>query len=297
VKHLTEEEIALFVDGRFDGIDDQRVAGHIRDCESCRAEYQEAVRGKGRWIADKEGFRPPGDFVKVGMAVAASPMQVERRGGGFRAVVRLAGVAAAAVVAVVAAVWLTVEKGGGGGEGTIIDQVVEPVFRAATVISSKTDFVLPRTENVFRPDFPVYRSGLATDSDSLTSALIYLVDRKNAGQATRDDLFWLVTGFVAADQLDEAETCVNDALRDYAGDGEFLTLAAVIACFKGDCDRAERLLREVLRNNPGDPIARLDLAVVLIKKGNRLEAEEHIQRVRHDQPKSLIAERAELLLQ
>jgi tetratricopeptide (TPR) repeat protein len=296
VKHLTENEIALFVDGRFEDIDDHRVAGHLRECDSCRADYQDAVRGKGRWIVDREQFQPGSDLVDAGVAAVHS-MQSGRPGLGRPGRnLRLLAVAAAVVVVVsVATFWFAVDNG--GDAGSILDQAVEPVRRAAIEVSSHAEFVLPRTEDFFRPDLPVYRSNLTTDDESLTSALIHLTDKKNAGLDTRDDQFWLVAGFVAANQLDEAESCVNDALRDYPGDGEFMTLAAVIAQSTGDYVTAERLLQEVLRRDPGDATVRLNLAVVLMKQGNRPRAEDHLRRVLGDRPNTRLAERAELLLE
>jgi hypothetical protein len=299
VKHLEEEEIALFVDGKFDEIDENSVAGHLRECEPCRREYKAAVLMSWFWREDREALKPSADAVENGMAAAAPSRSGETRVSrvSHRAwsALRTAPAAAAAVVLVGAtALWLAI-GGGGGGPGT--DPLIDPLYTSGKMVSSRTSFVIPGTENDFRPDAPVYRSNHLDADQKLTAALIHFTDKKHSGRASRDELYWLTVGFVAADQLDEAAISAGDALQRYPEDGDFLTLAAVISCLNGDCAESAQLLRDALEFNPLDPVTRLNLAVVLMRTGHRVEAQDLLRGIVSAKSKSPLTERARLLLQ
>ena len=299
MKHLEEEEIALFVDGKFGEIDEKSVAGHLRECERCRREYKAAVLMSWFWREDREALTPSTEAVENGMAAAA---QSRSGATGFSRVSRRAwstlrtapAVAAAVAVVGATALWLSF---GGGGDRPSTDPLLDPLYSSGKLVSSSTSFVLPGTEDDFRPDAPVYRSNHLDADQSLTAALIHFTDKKHSGRASRDELYWLTVGFVAADQLDEAAISASDALRQYPEDGEFLTLAAVISCLNGECAESERLLRDALEVDPLDPVARLNLAVVLMRTGDRGEAQDLLHEIAAAKTKSPLTERARLLLQ
>jgi predicted anti-sigma-YlaC factor YlaD len=299
VKHLEEAEIALFVEGKFDQIDEGAIACHLRDCDQCRQEYKAAVLMSWFWRRGREAFAPSPEVAEDGMRMTersrdgdTGRVRLSRRlmSIGKRSV--LAPVAAVVLVGAVA-VWLAV---GMGGSGPVPDPVIQSMYASATMVSNRTEFVLPGTEGDFRPDSPVYRSGLLSDDEALTDALIYLTDKKHSGQASRVDLYWLTAGFVAAGQLDEAVISATDALRQYPSDNDLLTLAAVIECMGGDNVRSELLLRDALSIDPADPVTKLNLAVVLLKNGNGDEAESLLRGLIRDDPDSRLAERARRLL-
>ena len=243
---------------------------------------------------------PSAEAVASGMAAAARSRggvtrfaRVSRRA---RSTLRAAPAVAAAVAVVGAtALWLAV--GAGGGDRPATDPLIDPLYSSGRMVSSRTSFVLPGTENDFRPDAPVYRSNHLDVDQSLTAALIHFTDKKHSGRASRDELYWLTVGFVAADQLDEAAISASDALRQYPRDGDFLTLAAVIGCLSGECAESEQWLRDALKIDPLDPVARLNLAVVLMRTGDRDEARTLLHGIVEAKPKSPLTERARLLLQ
>jgi len=299
LKHLQEAEIALFVEGKFDQIDESAVACHLRDCDQCRQDYKAAVLMSWFWRRGREAFAPSPEVVDSGTAIAQRSRDGEARlarlsrrlmSMGTRGV--LAPVAAVVLVGAVA-VWLAV---GTDRSGPVPDPVIQSMYSSATMVSNRTEFVLPGTEGDFRPDTPVYRSGLKSDDDALTDALIHLSDKKHSGQASRDDLYWLTAGFVAADQLDEAKISATEALSQHPSDSGLLTLAAVIECMDGNSVRSELLLRDALRIDPADPVTKLNLAVVLLKNGNGDESESLLRGLIRDDPDSRLAERARRLL-
>ena len=203
-------------------------------------------------------------------------------------------VAALVVVAGAVVLWLTTV--GDGGDGRVTGDIIATLQRSGVVASSHMEFVLPGTETDFAPNAPVYRSNHVETDQSLTAALIQLTDKKQDGRASRDELYWLTVGFLAADLLDEASISAGEAVQLYPDDGDILTLAAVIRCLKGECADAEGLLREAIALDLRDEVARLDLAVVLMRVGNRDGARDLLQQVVSAEPETPLGDRARLLL-
>jgi hypothetical protein len=297
VRHL--KEITLFVEGKFDRIDENAVAAHLRECDHCRQDYKTAVLFNWFWRGDRKPVTPlptPQKNSTPSAATSRDPVsvfaRVTRRLESVGKRVALAPPGLAVLVGAVA-LWLYV---GTGGNEPVPDPVVQSIRTGATAVSSGTDFVLPGTEADFRPGTPVYRSSFRGDDDALTNALISLTDKKHSGKASSGDLYWLTAGFVASGQLDEAAISAADALYRYPRDGELLTLAAVIECMSGDSARSERLLRDAVRVDPDDLVIRLNLAVVLLKTGKLDEAESLLDGVVRANPDSRLAQRAIQLL-
>jgi tetratricopeptide (TPR) repeat protein len=295
VKHLEEEEIKLFVEGRFDRIHEGEVARHLRDCAQCRQEYKTAVLFN--WFQRRE--REPVPDVRAS-AVPAPEAPGMRAGSSARlaravdyAGKRVVLATAASVIAVCAvAVWLAVGTGVDEGGSSA---VIRSLKSSAATLSSRSEFVLPGTEGSFTPGVSAYRSGFVTDDEELTDALLELTDRKNAGEASRDELYWLAAGFTSAGLLDEAALSAGDALDRYPGDGDLLTLAGVIQCMSGDLSESERMLREAVAAEPGNLLTRLDLAVTLLRAGRKEEAGSLLRSIVEADPDSPLAQRAAAL--
>lgn len=298
MSHLEEEEIALFVEGKLDDAGGRRVAAHLQTCAQCRQEYKAAVLMSWFWRKDQDSFTPAADVVEEGMKVAGNRSAVPasarpRRGARAWHWRWTTPVAAAAVVMVAVSVWLGV---GRRGELPAADPALEPIYEVARTVSSSTDFVLPGTEDDFRPEPAVYRSGNLSQDRSVTEALIHLTDKKHSGRASRDELYWLTAGFVAADQLLEASISARDALALYPRDGDFLTLSAIIECLRGDCATSRRLLSGAQDADPDDAVTRLNFAVVLLRTGERAGAAAVLKGIIAAEPDSPLARRARFLL-
>ncbi len=311
--HLTEEEIAQFIEGRYGEIDRARVYAHLRLCKQCFAEYQNAARFRGIWTSTREFFESPQDLVDAGMRLASksSPNeQIQKRrslrsrlpsGRSWR--IALVGILA---VLVFSLVWFTnLDRGELFRDiptpryetvATLdFPDIIGPIRTAADWVSSHTSIVFPGSEFSFDPKAPTYRSDFAFESDSISSSLLALVDLYEKNPESRDVLFWLTEGFLATGQLAVAQTYVKEARILYPADTDFILLSALVEYFEGNIEASEELLRGVLASDQDSATALMNLGVILNDKNQSSEAHAIFEKIQTIYPNTPIAERAQLL--
>jgi len=292
--HPSEEEVARFIDGACGNTDARRIVEHLRRCEHCRSDFQFAARMCATWETDPESFASHPALVELGMSVAKGALENDapRRVAGPRHETRRPGrswalaAAAAGIVLVVAGYWVF-QRGAGRPEAG-------PSAVLATMVKASERFqvVFPRAEDLITTPRHPYRSSTPVIDERVSVELNRLAARHQAGKATRDDLYWLAAGFLSEGQLAPASDVVRHAMALHPDDGEFATMAGLVAYFDGRVEEAERVLRDVVARDPGDAVAVLDLAVVLLERGKKEEATGLLKRVIALRPGTPLAERA-----
>jgi predicted Zn-dependent protease len=162
--------------------------------------------------------------------------------------------------------------------------------------SNKSAIVFPGTENSFNPDLPSYRSGLEYDNRMMSAALTDLVERQKQGTATRDDLFWLATGFLTTGQLTPARKYVDIARAEHPADTELAVLDALVFLLDDNPKEAERILRDKHRSDPDNAVAQVNLSAVLLELGKNDEARTILHEISTRYPDTRLARRARALL-
>ena len=299
--HLTEDEIALFVEGSFNELDRTNAYEHLRGCPQCFEDYKDAAIGRGIWETEREYFGEHPELVSAGLKIAGDNVDGRERSGrnsvrsrSLFGKTRLLAIAACAVILIIAAVWLPKEIGRKDtmpGESTAI----QAVLAVAEMASSQSEIVFPGTENSFNPDLPNYRSGIEYDNH-LVSSLTELEESNNKGSASRDNLFWLATGFLATRQVAHAKKYINIARAQYPNDTELDVLNALVLFFDGNPDEAEKILRNAHSTHPDDAVSHINLCVVLLEQDKTSEARKLLEDLKKRHPNTRIATRAGKLL-
>ncbi len=302
--HLTDEEVALFIEGSYDELNKASVYEHLRGCPQCFEDYKDAAIGRGIWTTEREFFGEQPALVAAGLEFAGGENARVTQPGSqpsaarpwFKKPLRLSLIAAAtAIVAVAVVVWFN-----GGNGGSTRDPIESAAIRAiqevAKTVSSNSVIVIPGTENFFDPDLPAYRSGLEYNNRLISISLTELVEFHNEGTATRDDRFWLAAGFLSTGQLTPAKKYVDTARSLYPNDTEIGVLNALVFYMDGNLAEAERLLRDIHDVDPGNPVAQINLGGVLLDLNKTIEATELLKDIQERHPNTRLARRAQRLL-
>lgn len=300
--HLTEEEIALFIEEQYDEIDRKRIYDHLRGCKQCFTEYLDATRFRGTWISDGEPLESSRDLVDAGTRLVLKntnhgQVHESRPAPSRKASRRKWSIALAGVLAVLlfSVAWLT--KMDRGESIQDLSSIVGPIRTAADWASTHSSIVIPGSEFSFDANSPAYRTNPALEDESISSSLLTLVDLYENHPDSRDVLFWLCKGFLATGRLTVAETYLKEARRLYPDDREISLLSALAEYFKGNTETSEQLLRGVLSQEPGNAVALMNLAVILIDRNEISEAHTICNKIQTLHPNTPIAERSRLMLQ
>lgn len=257
--HLTEEQLAVLVDGSMPETERGLLREHLRACPQCREAFAEAVRYRGIWVSDASVFRAPESAVAIARAIGPSEPTRSRR---LVWRPRLAPViAAAAVVVAVVSFWRAEFPSPDARYG----ELLRPVQVAVRDASSGGSIVIPGAETA--ATMPTYRSGYVPADAAISEALGNLTELYRDGSATPDVAHWLISGFLATGDLETAAVYVQDARLRFPGDSRFLVLDALVAYRSRDMSRAERLLQTVLRDDPQNGAAMINLGLVQYELG------------------------------
>jgi tetratricopeptide (TPR) repeat protein len=148
-------------------------------------------------------------------------------------------------------------------------------------------------EECLAPEHPVLRSGPATITRTLDHALSKLAIAYNDGSLTKHKTQWLIGGYLATGQIENARVYITDARERFPDDPDFKILDGVLAYSDGDLDRAAGLFEAALEKDADNVAVVFDLAVVESERGNAEKARELFERVRRIAPGSPMAIRAE----
>lgn len=304
--HLTSEQLSQLVDGSISDPARVLLEEHLRSCRSCFAAYEDALRYRAVWETDPAIFRAPSPIAALAhetprrAARERAHMEREAQRGrlgsrpGWRALLPAAG-AAVIVVALVGALslWRPDMMQPARGE---YSEFFAPVKAAVEEASTGGAIVIPGAESVAAMTVPAFRSGRATASEHVSAALGSLAEAYRDKDTPPEVAHWLISGFLAVGELENARLYAEDSRRRYPGDERFVVLEAIVAYRSNDMKRAERLLQLALRENPHSGAALLNLGLVQYEQGQYEVARQTLESVRREFAGSPLDIRAAALL-
>lgn len=297
--HLSEEQLAMLVEGTATEGDSALLREHLKMCPDCAAAFEDVALYRAVWQADASVYRASDDLVALAANVAEPEQTTAKREPlvvvpFWRSPVF--GAAAAAVVLIAAlAIW---QPGFGPGEfeRDAYADLLPPLQQAVAVASMEGSILIPGGEAVASTTSPVHRAGIVAQDEIIASSLGRLANvyHKNPGNA--DVAHWLISGYLATDQLDNADLFVEDARRRFPSDIRFLVLEALVAYRLNDMNRAERLLQTAVNSDPAYGPALVNLGLVQYERGQWDAARRVFQTVQTRFAGSPLEDRATALL-
>lgn len=297
--HLTDGDIARFIEGRLDAADIKRIAEHLRTCKRCFEWYQDSAVCSWLFESGSPAFASTAELAEAGFGVTPEAHDTGTAREGrvrfspkWRLAFRIAAVCV--VVCAAALIWhRSVER---NGEYSVSAADLAPIRAALETASRWGPCVLPGGERHLEEPGPVYRSGAVPLNDSLESSLERLYNIYRTGKASSDAAYYLVAGKYATGQVDIARDLASYARERYPGDPRIAVVEALIAYTDGDHGRSATLLRAILEKDPDAPVASLNLAIVLAAQGNLGEARTILESVRMRQAGTALSSRAQSIL-
>jgi tetratricopeptide (TPR) repeat protein len=294
--HLTDEQLAALADDSMSETDRALLLEHVRSCDGCHETFLDTIRYRAILLADASVFRAPDDAIRLARSMARRSAKTGARDDHrsasrgrrwFFAPPALAGFAAAAIALTALAVWQS------GSDR--YDSYFSPLRQAALSASVEGSIVLPGTEEAAAMTSSLHRSGYVPVDETIASALSQLT------HAYRDDANpeiaqWLISGYLATGELEQARLFAADARLRFSDDARFLVLDAIVAYRSGELDRAEQLLQTALEAEPQNGAALLNLALVQYESGRWDSARRTLELVRSQFPGSPLETRAETLI-
>jgi tetratricopeptide (TPR) repeat protein len=293
--HLTDEQLAALADDSMSEADRALLIEHVRSCNPCHDSYLDTIRYRAILLADASVFRAPDEFVRRAKGIARPGVRgherVERRPRRWFAPPVLAAASAATIAVAAVVMWQSGVRIGGNR----YQPYFSPLQQAAASASAEGSIVLPGTEDAAAVTSPLHRSGFVQADETIESALSQL-KRAYRDDANPEVAQWLISGYLATGELEEARLFAEDARLRFSDDARFLVLDAIVAYRSEEFDRAERLLQAALDAEPNNGAALLNLALVQYETGRAESARRTLEMVRSQFPGSPLEARAEALI-
>ncbi len=296
--HLTDEQLAALADDSIQASDRGLLIEHVRSCNSCHDSYLDAVRYRAMLLADASVFRAPDEVIRLARSIARPqtgydaverrPRKASRR---WFAAPLMAGAAFATVAIAAVAIWQSGVRNGAHR----YDSYFSPLREASASASAEGSIVLPGSEHAAAVTSPLHRSGFVTPNETIAAALSQLT-RAYRDDANPEVAHWLISGYLATGELEQARLFAQDARLRFAEDARFLVLDAIVAYRSEEFDRAERLLQAALDAEPENGAALLNLALVQYETGRVDSARRTLELVRTQFPGSPLEARAQVLI-
>jgi tetratricopeptide (TPR) repeat protein len=300
--HLTDDQLSGLVDGSIGETERALLKEHLHNCRSCYMAYEDALRYRAIWEVDPSVFRAPPAIAAIAHETpvrarrnAEQPAREHRRqrfAWGSWAPALTGAVAVIAVVAAIA-IWRPEVLQPPRSE---YSELFAPVRAAVEEASTGGSIVLPGTESVAGETVTAYRAGFVDADPAVTDALHDLAEAYRDDRTSPEVAHWLISGFLAVGQLENARLYVEDARRRYPGDQRFVILEAIVAYRGNDMQRAERLLQLALQRDPFNGVALLNLGLVQYEQGQWDMARRTLESVRSRFAGSPLEARAATLL-
>jgi Flp pilus assembly protein TadD len=203
------------------------------------------------------------------------------------------GTAAAALVLITAlAVW----QPGQMKHDSAYADLLPPLQQAVAIASMQGSILIPGGEASASTTSPMHRAGNVAQNEIIASSLNRLSGVYYENPGNPDIAHWLISGYLATGQLDNADLFVVDARRRFPSDIRFLVLEALIAYRLDDMDRAERMLQTAVANYPAYGPALVNLGLVQYEQGQLESARRTFETVRVQFAGSPLEERANALI-
>ena len=300
--HLTDEQLAALADESMSEGDRALLIEHVRSCNACHDSYLDAIRYRAILLADATVFRAPDEMIRLARSIAKPAKwsvgydaverhpRAEHRRRWFAPPV-LAGAAVVVIAISAIALWQSGIRIGGNR----YELYFSPLQQAAMSASVEGSIVLPGTEDAAAVTSPLHRSGFVATDETIAAALAQLM-RAYREDANPEVAQWLISGFLATGDLEQARLFAEDARLRFSDDARFLVLDAIVAYRSEELDRAERLLQAALEADPQNGAALLNLALVQYETGQVETARRTLELVRSQFPGSPLEARAQTLI-
>jgi tetratricopeptide (TPR) repeat protein len=300
--HPSQEEIASFIEGSSGEFESGRIRDHIASCARCLEAYRYAVRYRGMHEDVPATVTPSDRALRAAKSIAevehlhtGDDRREKRRWiPGLGPAGRIAMSAAVVAVFAAALIWLRPVPRAEGFDPRAGEIV--PVTEAMEVASERNPWVLPGIEGDLSEPV-VLRSGPVTITRELDYALSKLAVAYNDGSLASDEAQWLIGGYIATGQIENARVYLADAIERYPSDLDLIVLEGVLAYCADDLSKAAESFAFVLGEEEHHIVAAFNLAMVEKETGNAAKARECFERVRRLGPDRPLAKRAEVALE
>lgn len=267
--HLTEEQLSALVEGAISSSDRALLQEHVRKCEQCHAAFTDAVRYRGIWETDATVFRAPDAYMELAASIPesqpAAPAAERPRKTWWPALAPALATAAVVVLVAAVAVWRPFLPN--QHDARFSAAILGPIQAAVADASTAGAIVIPGGEAAAATALPMHRSGIASPDPAVVNALRQLTLAYRDNSASPDAAHWLISGFLATGQLENARVYAQDARLRFPDDVRFALLDALVAYRSRDMSRAERLLQLVLHEDPHNGAALINLGLVQYEQG------------------------------
>lgn len=299
--HLPQEEIASFIDGTVGEIDKARIRVHLQSCADCLESYRYAVRYRGAHDGMPADDTPSAEALSAARTIAERNQRQGltvgrprwRRLPRLNPVGRVVFSTTAAAVFVAAA--FSLRPGPSGDAFDPYSEGLAPVTRAMITASERNPLVLPGVENDLGPTPATLRSGPAPITRRLDNSLSVLAVAYNDESVSSDEAQWLIGGYLATGQIENARVYIANARVRYAEDSDLVILEGILAYNDNDLEVARGIFETVLKRDSENVVAVFNLAVVVSEMSDA-RAGSLFERVIKLAPGSSLAGRAEAYL-
>jgi hypothetical protein len=300
--HLSEEQLAMLVEGNAGEGDSALLREHLKMCPDCAAAYEDVAHYRAIWQADASVFRASDDLLALAKRVPVrEPVMAKSEPLAvlpfWRSWSPVLGTAAVAVLLIaMLSMWQPGFMSGPFERDAGYADLLPPLQHAVAVASMEGSIVIPGGEASASTTSPMHRAGIVAQDEIITSSLdrLAIVFRETPGNS--DVAHWLISGYLATGQLDNADLFVEDARRQFPSDIRFLVLEALVAYRLNDMNRAERLLQTAVNSDPAYGPALVNLGLVQYERGQWDSARRVFQTVQTQFAGSPLEDRATALL-
>ena len=269
-EHPAPEVLAALAAPGSSALERDRLAGHLSRCDRCMGIYAEFVHMHLSRFADAEVAHPPPHLIQLGMAVASPRPASRARGFQLLRLRRLGPALAISTVGLAAVlIWRTAAPTRPPDLSMELRQVLAEQMRHDSQGGLLySDALMPSDAGIRGPG----------NADAAQPDLEQLVQRYNRDAPSADVAYWLVSGFLATNQLRNADPYLRESLQRFPSDMRFQNLAAILAYKQDQPAAAESRLRAAVAADRS-AVALVNLAIVRRQQGFQGEANALLQEV------------------
>jgi predicted Zn-dependent protease len=151
--------------------------------------------------------------------------------------------------------------------GVVWRSNIEPV-RAAMAASSSRGLLYPNVRPSGSEGTDVYRSAVQPGKAGLPGAIHRLSERYERDPGSWRTAYWLVAARMEADQLPQARSILDGALRRSPQQRWLRLLDGMLACREGRLEASAAIFDSLVQTGSGDPLAADNLARVRAELGD-----------------------------
>lgn len=306
IPHISEEDLALLIEGKLAPHRALPLREHIAGCKVCYQDFIDAMRMRMEWLANAGAMSVPAEVREAGRSVRLSE---ERRSAeaqdaareptagpasrfGRTRLLRFAAGSGGTLAVAAVVLWLVLAPWSQRSPGLLeYPELLEEIRH-----DSSQGMVIPGGEAAADVNLPVER-GIGLVTESIFKTLSELTMRFAEGDRSADMYYFLSAGFLVTDQLGLARIYAERGSTNYPEDPRLAGLQAIVAYRESQTAESESILRRLVETDPGDLLAALNLGILLSEERRMKEARTLLLSVRDADPDSPMARRAERIVE